>query len=200
MQHYNKYQSLHDYVDYVEADELIDRKCDIFVLTASPNYINQENAQYLNTKVVVEVTNQSISYKADQILNEKGVFIIPDMLGNSGRVISAYREWLKNIQHKSIGRLTMKWEEKSKRNLLDALQKRLNSNGIKVDFSKIELKKLRGGGAEDLLKSTVAGVIEEAMLEAKDFMDKNNCSFRMACMSLGIKRINDKNKNSGSFP
>lgn len=80
------------------------------------------------------------------MLNKKGVFVIPDMLGNSGRVISAYREWLKNIQHKSIGRLTMRWEEKSKINMLEALQKKLSEKGIKVDFSKIDVKKLRGGG------------------------------------------------------
>jgi len=55
-------------------------------------------------------------------LNEKGILVIPDIIGNSGNIISAYLEWLKNIQHKSIGRLRVRWEQKSKITLLRALE------------------------------------------------------------------------------
>jgi len=83
--------------------------------------VTKENVDQINCKVIIEAANQAISYGAEKDLQKKGIFVIPDLIGNSGKIISSYLEWLKNIQHKSIGRLRVRWEQKSKMNLLKAL-------------------------------------------------------------------------------
>ena len=83
--------------------------------------ITGENAEYLNCKMLVEASNGPTTAIGDKILNDNNILVIPDILGNSGALISSYTEWIKNIQHKSLGRLTRKWEEKSKRAFLEGL-------------------------------------------------------------------------------
>jgi len=55
-------------------------------------------------------------------LEEKGVTILPDILLNAGGVTVSYFEWLKNLDHMRPGRLTRKWEEKSKKNLVRIIE------------------------------------------------------------------------------
>ena len=56
-------------------------------------------------KLIVEAANGPISYKGNQILNKKKVFVIPDILANGGGVAVSYFEWVKNIRHIRFGRL-----------------------------------------------------------------------------------------------
>jgi len=58
---------------------------------------------------------------------------------------------------------------------------------------------LRGGAGVDIIKSTVAGIIEEAMLESLVTMNKHKCSFRMAAIINGMERIREKLKDSGKY-
>ena len=58
---------------------------------------------------------------AEEILTKKGIVFFPDILVNAGGVTVSYFEWLKNLDHMRPGRLTRKWEEKSKLNLLSVI-------------------------------------------------------------------------------
>lgn len=55
---------------------------------------------------------------AEKIMLDKGIIFLPDILLNAGGVTVSYFEWLKNLDHMRPGRLTRKWEEKSKKQLL----------------------------------------------------------------------------------
>jgi len=74
--------------------------------------ITMHNAKRLKCKVVVEAANGPTTFMAEEILNEKGVVVIPDALINGGGVTVSYFEWLKNIDHVAPGRMTKKYEEK----------------------------------------------------------------------------------------
>lgn len=61
-------------------------------------------------------------------MKAKGVSFLPDILCNAGGVTVSYFEWLKNLEHVRWGRLLRKWEEKSKKNLIDVVQKATNGD------------------------------------------------------------------------
>ena len=75
--------------------------------------------------MIAEGGNGSTTCEAGDILNQKNVLIIPDILCNAGGVTCSYLEWIKNIEHKRPGRLTNKWEEKSKKMLLNVIKTQL---------------------------------------------------------------------------
>jgi glutamate dehydrogenase/leucine dehydrogenase len=90
-------------VDYGEADnitneELLALDCDILIPAALENQITKENAHKVKAKIIAEAANGPTTPSADDILHEKGIFVIPDILCNAGGVTVSYFEWVQNIQ------------------------------------------------------------------------------------------------------
>jgi len=89
--------------DYPEADnitnvELFELPCDILVPAALEGQITRDNADSIKAKVIVEGANGPTSPFADDILHDKGIFVIPDVLANAGGVTVSYFEWVQNVQ------------------------------------------------------------------------------------------------------
>jgi len=100
---YDHCQRTGSVVNYPEADnitnaELFQIPCDILVPAALEGQITRKNADNIKAKVVVEGANGPTSPFADDILNEKGIFVIPDILANAGGVTVSYFEWVQNVQ------------------------------------------------------------------------------------------------------
>lgn len=79
--------------------ELLELPCDILIPAALENQITAENADRIKAKIVIEAANGPTSMEADEILNKKGVKVLPDILSNSGGVIVSYFEWVQNLQN-----------------------------------------------------------------------------------------------------
>ena len=79
--------------------ELLELPCDILIPAALENQITAENADRIKAKIVIEAANGPTSVEADEILNKKGVKVLPDILRNSGGVIVSYFEWVQNLQN-----------------------------------------------------------------------------------------------------
>ena len=77
---------------------LLELQCDILVPGAYENQITEENAHRIKAKIICEGANGPVTPEADKILNEKGVFVIPDILANAGGVTASYFEWVQDIQ------------------------------------------------------------------------------------------------------
>lgn len=79
--------------------ELLELPCDFLIPAALENQITVENADRIKAKIVIEAANGPTSVEADEILNKKGVKVLPDILSNSGGVIVSYFEWVQNLQN-----------------------------------------------------------------------------------------------------
>ena len=80
----------------IDAAEFLRTKADIFVPAALEGQITAETAPLLDVKVIFEAANGPTDLDGDQILAEKGVPVLPDILCNAGGVIVSYFEWLQN--------------------------------------------------------------------------------------------------------
>lgn len=81
----------------VTNEELLEVKCDILVPAALENQITKASVDRVKAKIVAEGANGPTTPEADRALFEKGIFLIPDILANSGGVASSYFEWVQNL-------------------------------------------------------------------------------------------------------
>jgi glutamate dehydrogenase/leucine dehydrogenase len=100
----------------ISNEELLELDVDVLVLAALENVITRENAEKIKAKIILEMANNPLTEEADEILNKKGVIIIPDILANSGGVTVSYFEILQNLNNE-------KW---SKEKVFEELEKYLS--------------------------------------------------------------------------
>lgn len=86
------------HADAVTNAELLLLPCDVLVPAAIENQITQQNAGDIQADFIVEGANGPTTPDADDILNDRGIFIVPDILANSGGVIVSYFEWVQGLQ------------------------------------------------------------------------------------------------------
>jgi glutamate dehydrogenase (NAD(P)+) len=76
--------------------ELLEIECDVLAPCATENQITSENADRIKCKILAEGANGPTTPKADKILHDKGIFVIPDILANAGGVTVSYFEWVQD--------------------------------------------------------------------------------------------------------
>lgn len=80
----------------IPARDLLELPCDVLIPAATENQITQANARRIQARVICEGANGPTTVPADAILEEAGVFVIPDILANAGGVTVSYFEWVQN--------------------------------------------------------------------------------------------------------
>jgi len=88
----------HPDADIITNRELLELECELLVPAALQNQLTGDNAPYMRAKVIAEGANGPTTPAADSILQDKGIFIIPDILANAGGVTVSYFEWVQGLQ------------------------------------------------------------------------------------------------------
>ena len=98
LEYLNQNKSLEGYagVEHVGNKELLEIECDVLAPCATENQITSENADRIKCKILAEGANGPTTPKADKILHDKGIFVIPDILANAGGVTVSYFEWVQD--------------------------------------------------------------------------------------------------------
>jgi glutamate dehydrogenase (NAD(P)+) len=84
--------------DKISNEELLELPCEFLIPAALEEAITGDNADRIKARVVVEGANGPTTPDADKVLNEKGIFVIPDVLANAGGVTVSYFEWVQDLQ------------------------------------------------------------------------------------------------------
>jgi glutamate dehydrogenase (NAD(P)+) len=96
--HYEKHRTFEGLsgVTKVGNAELLELDCEILIPAANENQIRGRNAGNIRAKIIVEGANGPTTQRADEILHEKGVLVVPDILANAGGVTVSYFEWVQD--------------------------------------------------------------------------------------------------------
>jgi len=82
----------------ITNEELLTLDVDVLVPAAISGVICADNADQVRARMIVEAANSPVTARADQVLGDRGVPIVPDILANAGGVVVSYFEWVQNLQ------------------------------------------------------------------------------------------------------
>jgi glutamate dehydrogenase (NAD(P)+) len=102
-------------------EDALELPCDILIPAALERQLTAENAPRIQAKIVVEAANGPTTTEADAILDQRGIMVIPDAYINAGGVTVSYFEWVKNLGHVRLGRMSRRFEQGAYGRLLDSV-------------------------------------------------------------------------------
>jgi len=194
VEHAKKYFTKHNsFKNYPKAtfikdsSLLLKRKCDILIPAARENVITEKNAEDISANLIVEAANGPISYKGNQILNRKKIFVIPDILANGGGVAVSYFEWVKNLRHIRFGRLEKRRNQIQLNNLIEAIE----SMTGKTMPAKYKSNFHNGIEEIDLIRSGLDDMMIDGFQSVKkEFFETDKIAdFRTAAFKTAIEKI-----------
>jgi len=134
-----------DNTEPVSNEDLLTLPCDILIPAALENQIRADNAPDVRARFVVEAANGPTTSAADDILFERGIPVLPDILANAGGVTVSYFEWVQNIENEQwdLDRVNRKLRRKMERATEAVLEEQREINGA-VNSTRVD----GTGGAE----------------------------------------------------
>ncbi|HLV81752.1 MAG TPA: glutamate dehydrogenase, partial [Chthonomonadaceae bacterium] len=82
----------------ISNTDILELGVDVLVPAATENQITLDNANRIQARIVVEGANGPTTPAADQVLHDRGIFLVPDVLANAGGVVVSYFEWVQDLQ------------------------------------------------------------------------------------------------------
>lgn len=189
-QHIDDHEGIHTFpcAKFVEdGHAVLEKQCDILIPAALESQITMENAERINTRLIVEAANGPVSFGADEILNKKGIVIIPDAYANAGGVTVSYFEWIRNISHIRFGRMQRRHDEMRGMEMTKVLEE---ATGHAVSD---QMRHNIGRGADelDLVRSGLDDTMRLAYQEIREVRDNNEkiTDLRTAVYVTAIQKI-----------
>jgi len=161
-------------------EDLVRLDCDILIPAALGNQIRRDNAGDIRAKLVVEAANAPTTPAADDILRERGIVVLPDILVNAGGVTVSYFEWVQNIEN----------EEWDLEEVNDRLRRRLRRG---VDAVLECWREIRGGAALPLQAGN------DAEPDVSELVERHP-DLRTAALVVAVRRVARATLQRGIWP
>ncbi|MEO6682942.1 MAG: Glu/Leu/Phe/Val dehydrogenase [Ginsengibacter sp.] len=184
--------------NFEQRSDALEMECDILIPAALESVIHRDNADRVRAKIVGEAANGPLTPDADDILNAKGVLIVPDMYFNAGGVTVSYFEWLKNLSHVRYGRLEKRFDENMNNHIVRQMETLSGKTINPVDREFI----LRGAEEVDLVRSGLEETMITATREIVAIWQKNPNipDMRTAAYVCAINKVATSYEELGIFP
>ena len=173
---------------FVESGpEVLESEADILIPAAMELVITKDNAERIKAPLIIEAANGPISSDADEILNRRGVIIIPDLYANAGGVTVSYFEWIKNLSRIRLGRLQRRAQENQVSILIEGIEN-MTGKSFPLDYKS---RSIQGASELDLVRSG----LEDTMIDAYDVIskvwnsNKDIPDLRTAAMMVAVQRV-----------
>lgn len=179
------------------GDKALEMECDILIPAAVEAVITRENASLIKARMIIEAANAPVTYEADKILNEKGVFILPDIYANAGGVTVSYFEWVRNLSHIRFGRLQRRHEELHSYQFAELLEELTGKKIMESDRKKI----VHGADEEDLVNSGLDDTMRNGYQQMSEALNGNPkiSELRTAAYAVAIGKISSTYLDLGSY-
>ncbi len=174
--------------EFIENGQgVLEKPCDILIPAALESQITMENAERIQAKLIVEAANGPITFGADEILNKRGIVVMPDAYANAGGVTVSYFEWIRNISHIRFGRMQRRHDEMRGAEMTRVLEA---ATGQSVS-DKIRSSISRGADELDLVRSGLDDTMRLAYQEIRATRDnyENISDLRTAAYVTSIEKI-----------
>jgi glutamate dehydrogenase (NAD(P)+) len=180
----------------VNAAEGLELDCDILIPAALESQITAANAPRIKARIIVEGANGPTTSEASEMLDQRGVLVVPDHYANAGGVLVSYFEWLKNLAHVRFGRMERRFEEQAYQRILNAISARTGKY-----FTDDEMKALAHGADEaDLVKSGLEDTMGPAYHNLREIRADKKVDLRTAAFIEAINKIATCYEDLGIFP
>ncbi|MDY7042065.1 MAG: Glu/Leu/Phe/Val dehydrogenase, partial [Chloroflexota bacterium] len=87
------------FVEKINNHDLLTSEVDVLIPAALEHQIHADNAPYIRAKMIVEAANGPTTPEADEVLNDRNIIVVPDILANAGGVVVSYFEWVQDLQY-----------------------------------------------------------------------------------------------------
>ncbi|KAJ8325464.1 hypothetical protein BDV3_001281 [Batrachochytrium dendrobatidis] len=176
-----------------DSVSLLEKECDLLVPAALEQQIHLGNASKIKAKIVAEAANGPITPAGHDVLIQRGIPVLPDLLMNAGGVTVSYFEWLKNLSHVRFGRMNKRWDEQGKSKLLNLVEEVAGRQ-----LSVTERRQVTTGAEEhDLVYSGLEDTMIVACAETHTTALKKGIDHRTAAFSNAIAKIAATYEGSG---
>lgn len=180
-----------------DGNAVLEKACDILIPAALESQITLENADRIKAKLIIEAANGPITFGADDILNKKGIIIIPDAYANAGGVTVSYFEWIRNISHIRFGRMQKRHDELRGQQMAAMLEE---VTGSKISDT-LRGSVTRGADELDLVRSGLDDTMRMSYQQIRNTLEntENVHDLRTASYVAAISKIAGSYVDVGVF-
>ena len=166
---------------------VLEKPCDVLIPAALEGQITAINAERLNAKLICEAANGPITFEGDEVLNRRGVIVLPDAYVNAGGVTVSYFEWIRNLAHIRFGRMERRFDEMHGRHMAEALE---NMTGGQLPQT-VRDELIKGADELDLVRSGLDDTMRLAYQQIREKWVSNDkiTDLRTAAYAVAIEKI-----------